>query len=249
MTKQFRNIFLALIVIVNFSSCSFHYFYPLRVDVYGFDSSGQTKGVVEPYFNMLNLHLGIAHSFSDHIFTSVGVQGDCKPIDPFGENAFHRSRGVAANLNLGYYSHTNKGLGYEIVPGFSYERNIAVYTDYPFLGGGMTNQNWYYDSITRYSIPSLQGSVYRKGGNSNVYFALRLSYLFVDSTSRKVNGNYLEYYRTYYPSSFLIEPSIQFSFKKSRTLRYFISMHIGTSKTNYFSMIPPFQAGFKFLIE
>ncbi len=197
---------------------------------------------------MVNLHLGIAHSFSDHLFSSVGVQGDAKFFDWFGAGISRKSDGWLGSFSIGYYSKGERKCGYEIIPCIAYEKNSVGISNYKSFGGA-TYDNWFEYANSSYVIPSLQTSFYIKGLKANFYSTVRFSYLFSDVTYPHIQYYNAPELRKYFPETYLIEPAIQFSFSHSKTMRYFISAHITKSKNYYLDFIPPFQAGFKFMIE
>ncbi len=259
MTKQFRNIFLALIVTVNFSSCSYRYFYSQRIDVYAFDSSGQTKGVFEPGFDLLSMHLGIAHSFSNHLFLETGGQvgSTIFKLEPWNyknnkqNDLIGRSNAYTVNGAVGFFKKNINGTQLQIEPGFIYEKCWGVAGNYV--------QDWYYSSEyyfdgkqfnIDYFIPNIQSSISLKGKKSEWYFAGRVSCLITDSISKKFTPDYVIFDKVFYQRNLIFEPGIQFSdarSSKSKRLRFYLSGHVCLKKTNDFTFTTPIQGGIKFM--
>lgn len=246
MAKQFRNIFLALLVTVNFSSCSYHYFYPQRVNVYAFDSAKQTKSSLCLSYNSLGVHFDIGHSFSNRFFISAGTSLNSNIIEYkyvapqifILKNEEKYSNGFSTHINLGFFKNENEHRGYEIIPGFFYERSKTV------------EVNHYYDSwkgpyqiarktISDFYTPTFQYSYYLKKKKFNYSFALRFSYPFYSNDIYGQQGKIQS-------GKLFIEPYIESSWNKFKPVKLFFSYHLCTSQNNYYKS-SKFQGGIKFM--
>lgn len=247
-SASIRKYFLSLILfsaLAFFNSCSVHYFCPQRIDVYGFDTSKQTKGIIEPYFNMLNLHLAVAHSFTKHIYFGAGVQGDAKVLGFLFNDTASNYSSFSASAFGGYFKKTKGGNLIDISSGWAYERMYFERYKTPDWQYG------YYSSYrARYNVPFVQFSYRLKGESSDTYFAIRASRILKYDTKNNFSGYYGILYRVYSPYALLISPSIQFSFKNAKAVPFFITANISTKHGEHgIGFAPPLQAGIKFMIH
>jgi len=255
--KTLKNIFLLIFIGSFFTSCSYHLYYPERVNAYGFDSSGQTKIILEPNFNKLGLHLGLAHSFSNHLFLAAGGQLNSNLYRKqfpgyklFESSVYGKSNALATYISVGYFNKSESGKGYEIVPGFYFERNHVQYISTYNYEGDFSDNVWPSDNrFIHYYVPNVQTSYYLKREKCEWYFTTRLSYVFADSLSRKFVPDEVVFDRTIYSRNFLVEPGIQFSFTKMNAIRFFASTHLSTLKNDNPVNIPLFEGGIKFNIQ
>ena len=180
----FKNLllfFLTLISILNFSSCSYQYYYPQRLNVYAFDSAHQTKIITRPYMQIVGAQIGVARSFSKHFLVALNGQVNnsvfqlSKGASSMSANTFS----YAPNLSAGFYSTNLSRNGFEITPQISYERNNLNIKYFP-------NNNFQEPATAfkkiNYLIPSLQFSWYHMPQNrNNIFFTFRFSYLYADA--------------------------------------------------------------------
>ena len=240
-----------------FSSCSYHLYYPERVNAYGFDSTGQTKIILEPNFNKAGFHLGLAHSFSNHLFLATGGQLNSNlfqrnfPGDKLFESSIHgKSNAASSYLSVGYFNKNESGNGYEIVPGFYFERNHVQYVSTYMYEGDYSRNAWPLDNrFLHYYVPNVQTAFYYKGEKCEWYLTVRLSYIIADSFSREFTPNEVIIYKNIYGRNLLIEPGAQLSFTNAKAIRFFVSTHLSTLKNDSPVNIPLFQGGVKFTLQ
>lgn len=228
-----------------FNSCSVHYFSPQRIDVYGFHTINETKVIVEPYFNMFNLHLAVAHSFSHHIYFGAGVQGDAKVLGLSFSDTSSNYASYSVNAQAGFFTYTKGNNLIDISGGWAYEKMHFERYKTPDWQYG------YFDSYrAKYHVPYLQFSYWLKGEKSDTYFTLRTSGILRNGTKEVFTATEGILYQVYTPYAMLFSPSIQFNFKNAKAAPFFITANISTNKGEgsvFFA--PPFQAGFKFMIQ
>ncbi len=228
-------------------SCDYR-FYPQQIDVYGFDSSRQTKFVIQPYFNVSNLHLGFAHSFTNHLFVSSSLQGDFDFIhaiygDSWGSKAF------SINLSTGYFKENLKGTGFEIVPGLTYERT-SYHIRHQASDWTYTGNHWWESGEPDYLIPSIQPSIYFKNRKINFSLTGKVSYLFqTEKVYYLTSTGYQSYKEVFYPRSFLFQPSIELYDPRSKWLRIYLTLNISSKKGDDYYFTPPCQFGMKFMMH
>lgn len=250
-STSFRKYFSILILfsaLAFFNSCSVHYFSPQRIDVYGFDTSKQTKGIIEPYFNMFNLNLAIAHSFSKHIYFGVGAQGDFKylPKNYQPDTASNYSSG-SVNALAGYFRKTKSGNLIDISGGWGYEKMYFERSKSPD-GWGYYGYSKTYRA--QYQVPYFQFSYCFKGESSDTYFTIRTSGILRAEEKEVFTVTEGILYRVYIPYALLFSPSIQFNFRNAKAFPFFITANISTKQGDGSVLFaPPFQAGIKFIIH
>lgn len=243
-------LFISLLSIACLSSCSYQ-FYPQRVDVFCFDSARQTKTVIEPYFNTANFHLGVAHSFSKHLFFNISAQADLGiPFTSlFNSNS---SNGLSAGGGLGYYKWQNEEFGFQLAGAFDFEKVKSKFID------GWYDGNDYNDVIksSEFSmlIPSVQPAIFLKGSHSVFSFACKTSLLFQQGTTSRSyydnGGHQIKY--TYFPNftarSFLVQPSIQLTnYQTAITIFFGGSISLIEGDDQFFA--PIINGGIKFILH
>lgn len=173
--QRVQLIIFSLLFMSILNSCSYK-FYPQQIDVYCFDSTKQTKIVFQPYFNMINFHAGIAHSFSNHFFISFAAQADKGiPMLSWFNGNENSSSSISSSLGLGYYSLNKKGNGIEVVPGLTFEKN--KYSFYENSNDGIEYNTHGYFADTRLLVPSIQPTKYFKGRRFDVSLTEKISWI------------------------------------------------------------------------